>query len=368
MTFWVLIALMVFSAMGFICMPMLRTSLSSKSELDSEQTLYKARISEIDKDIELGRLDEASAIAAKSEEARRLIKVSENSKATLTSSTSRVPVLLAALSLPLVSIPLYYNFGSPQIGITQESDIQPAITDLVKVAEKRLSKNPDDVRGWNVLAPVYVRLKRYEDAINAYQNILRLEGRKPESILKLVDVYIEKQQGHIDDTAKALIDETLSIDNDNLIAKFYTGIAELQNGNKEETRRIWTGIVDSAKGDEDWLPVIKKRLAELTDSSQASPLPKLDNDTVKAAEAMAPEDRAAMIVQMVSNLAQKLEEKPNDKQGWERLIRSYMTLGKTKEALLALEKASEQYSDDENFISLLKQLTEVQNSTQGENQ
>jgi cytochrome c-type biogenesis protein CcmH len=374
MMFWILAILLALIAMGFVCLPLFRNSVSSSTELDSEQTLYQARLSEIEKDLELGRLDKISAEAAKNEEARRLIKSSESGHDNTPSTSNKVLVWLAAISLPMISIPFYYSVGSPGYSpavnqVEQTTSSQPSMQDLLKVAETQLKKNPDDTKGWKAVAPVYVRLGRFDDAINAYQNVLRVEGRKPEFLLKLADVYIEKDQGQIGQLAMELIQETLSIDNENPIARFYTGIIALQKDEKDETMRIWQGMLDGAKGDEEWLPVVEGRISELRMLMKTPQLPALDEETISSAEEMEPDERIAMIGQMVSNLAQKLENNPDNKQGWERLIRSYIVLGRTDDAKNALTRAAAHFVDDKQFIIALENMIKTEdNSSNGGSQ
>ena len=372
--FWILAVLLAFAAMGFVCLPLLRKTESAPSESESEQALYQARISEIQKDLELGRLDEASANAAKTEEARRLIKSSESVSARNSLSSNKIIILLAAISLPLISIPFYLTTGSPDFssGLNQPeqaSTQQPSMQDLLEVAENRLKSNPDDTKGWKAVGPVYVRLGRFKDAENAYQNILRVEGRAPEFLLKLADVYIERDKGQINQSARNLIEEVLSVEKDYPIAKFYSGIIALQNDRKDETMRIWQSMVDNSKGDEDWLPVVKGRIAELKSLESEPQLPALDDDTIKAAEEMDPSARNEMINQMVANLAEKLEENPDDKQGWERLVRSYIILGRNEDARDAVEKATRQFPEDNNLkVSLENMIKNENDNNSGESQ
>ncbi len=367
MMFWFLLVLMVIAAMGLVCLPMLRPIVSSRGELESEQTLYQARILEIEKDLELGRLDSVSAEAAKAEEARRLIKASEKDNSKLATSANNKFIMLAAIFLPLFSIPVYYGTGTPNVDVAkqviQQTATQSSITDLLEVAEKRLSQTPDDTDGWKAIAPVYVRLGRFNDAENAYQNILRVEGRTPEFIIKLADVYIEEKQGQIDERAKALINEVLAGDKNHPIARFYSGIVELQKGNQAETLRIWQDMVDTANGDENWLPIIKGRIAELQNPAETPVVPPLDEETLKAAQSLSPEERSAMIAQMVLNLSQKLDEQPDNKEGWERLIRSYIMLEKPDNARDAFIKASDQFKNDQTFVSFLEDILLSNNIT-----
>ena len=60
---------------------------------------------------------------------------------------------------------------------------------------------------------------------------------------------------------------------------------------------------------------------------------------VEAAGDLAPEDRTAMIEGMVAQLAERLEAEPGDAEGWARLVRSYMVLGRPDDARAALEDA-----------------------------
>jgi cytochrome c-type biogenesis protein CcmH len=59
---------------------------------------------------------------------------------------------------------------------------------------------------------------------------------------------------------------------------------------------------------------------------------------VQAADAMPPADRTAMIRGMVDGLASCLERSPSDADGWIRLIRSRVVLGKVSLARQALDR------------------------------
>jgi cytochrome c-type biogenesis protein CcmH len=56
---------------------------------------------------------------------------------------------------------------------------------------------------------------------------------------------------------------------------------------------------------------------------------------------MSPEERQAMIRSMVDRLAARLEQNPNDKDGWTRLARAYDVLGETEKAEAARARAAQ---------------------------
>ena len=72
---------------------------------------------------------------------------------------------------------------------------------------------------------------------------------------------------------------------------------------------------------------------------------------------MTAEEQQAMIENMVSGLASRLEDNPSDLAGWERLGRSYMMLGRNQEGLRAFGLVAGARADDtqalENYIQAL---------------
>ncbi len=99
----------------------------------------------------------------------------------------------------------------------------------------------------------------------------------------------------------------------------------------------------------------------------------LDPDVRAAASAapdniedMAPEERAAMIENMVQGLAARLEADPQDLQGWRMLARSYGVLGRNQEAVDAWREAlvlSEGAVDDWRGLALA--LVELKDPAHG---
>ena len=59
-----------------------------------------------------------------------------------------------------------------------------------------------------------------------------------------------------------------------------------------------------------------------------------------------------MIEGMVAGLAARLEETPQDREGWLRLTRSYEVLGKTDLALQSFEKAATHFPEDVEILQL----------------
>jgi cytochrome c-type biogenesis protein CcmH len=64
-----------------------------------------------------------------------------------------------------------------------------------------------------------------------------------------------------------------------------------------------------------------------------------------AVEAMTPEDRQAMVRDMVDQLAARLQEEPDDLEGWAKLVRARTVLGEQAAAQETLDRALEIFAD-----------------------
>jgi cytochrome c-type biogenesis protein CcmH len=67
---------------------------------------------------------------------------------------------------------------------------------------------------------------------------------------------------------------------------------------------------------------------------------------IASAETLSEGERSAMIEGMVGQLAARLKDEPSDVEGWLRLIRSYVVLGKSDAAAEAARAALEGVADE----------------------
>jgi len=88
----------------------------------------------------------------------------------------------------------------------------------------------------------------------------------------------------------------------------------------------------------------RDRVAKVVKSGAAAP--QIDPDARARIEAMSPDEQAAMISNMVEGLAVRLEQDPNDLQGWTRLIRSRAVLGDFAQARHDLALAHQTFAPE----------------------
>ncbi len=99
--------------------------------------------------------------------------------------------------------------GQPLAARRDAPPEQRSIAELVGQVEAHLEQNPEDGRGWEVIGPVYMRLGRYDDAVKARRNALRLLGATAEREADLGEALTGAANGIVTAEAKAAFERAL---------------------------------------------------------------------------------------------------------------------------------------------------------------
>jgi cytochrome c-type biogenesis protein CcmH len=358
MTLWFVFALMTAAAIFAVLWPL---GQSGRRRNDaSEAAVYKDQLSEIDRDLAAGLIGSSEAEAARVEISRRLLAAADHQRAPPTVSNTklrRVAAMIALVGLPVLSVAFYLPLGSPQLGdfplaqrVRTASANQP-LDNLVAQVEAHLEKNPTDGRGWNVLAPVLVRLGRYDDAVRAFRNSISYNGDSPGRRADLGEALTGAAGGVVTSEAKAEFERAVAMNADEVKARYFLGLASEQDGHRDEAAAIWRAMLEKAPPDAPWRPLVQAALVRVGGPA----VPALPDNAMAAAKDMSEADRGAMIHGMVDRLASRLKQNGGDVEGWLRLVRAYMVMGDRDKAKSAQTDAREAVAND---AERLKQLNE----------
>ncbi len=358
MIFWISAAVLTVGATLLVLLPLTRRVQAPVSDNQYDVEVYRDQLRELDADEERGLIDPVSSEQARAEIGRRLLKSAkavEVDKAIVRpkkSATREWLTLATVLAIPLISWGIYTKTGSPDLPaqplaerLAKPAD-QSTPAELIARAEAHLALNPDDGQGWEVLAPIYLRLGRPADAVTAYQHAIRLNGDSAARQLGLGQAMSAAANGKITPEAEAVFRHALELDPKDMRPQFYIIDGWMQQGRLPEARDLIRKLLAEAPADVPWRDQAQAALTRLDheiagDAPDVSDVEKTGPDAsqVEAAAGMNSQDRAAMIEGMVSNLAEKLKQSPDDIEGWERLVRSYVVLNRPNDALEALARA-----------------------------
>ncbi|MBZ9888670.1 c-type cytochrome biogenesis protein CcmI [Mesorhizobium sp. M7A.F.Ca.CA.001.09.2.1] len=352
MLFWVIAAILTLGASLAVLLPLAASAKGASSSGEHDLEVYRDQLSELDRDAARGLIQPAEAAEARAEIARRILRLDNagtagGANAGRAPATARLVATVAVLAVPLVSWGLYVKLGSPDLPsqpLSERLAKNPAdssVDELVARAEAHLAANPTDGRGWDVLAPVYLRMQRFSDAADAYRNAIRLDGDSAVRQAGLGEAIAGAAGGIVSADAQDAFEAALKLDPANAKASFYLAMALAQEGRAKEATTAWQAMLGRLPPDSPWRGAVEQALAKSGNPEVASggAANGPDAGDIDAASSMSPQDREAMINTMVAGLDDKLRQNPHDPEGWMRLVRSYVVLGKADQAREALGRA-----------------------------
>lgn len=378
MVLWLIFAAMMAAAVFAVVWP-----LGHKPSLGggSDRLVYQDQLAEIDRDRADGLIGEAEAESARIEISRRLLAAADAEAAAATPASSalwrrRVAALTAIVVVPAVALGFYLRLGSPDVpdqsafARINNAPGHQSIDSLVSQVEAHLASNPNDGAGWEVLAPVYLRMGRADDAVAAWRKAIALNGESPARQSALGEALVAAANGVVTDEAKQAFQKSVAGDPHDAKAGYYLGLADEQDGNSAAAAAKWRALLAQAPPDAPWAGFVREALARVTAAPAADIGPKTGPETgaatdaatgpaasdVAAAASMNETQRTAMIRGMVQRLADRLHADGSDIEGWLRLVRSYAVLGDRDKAKDAAADAKRALSDHPDEIKRIDDL------------
>ncbi|MDB5590648.1 c-type cytochrome biogenesis protein CcmI [Enterovirga sp.] len=359
MALWILLALMTGAAVLAVLWPLSRTA-TSRPEPESDVPFYRSQLAEIERDQARGALAAAEAEAARVESGRRLLRAAAEAPGTVDATSEpalrrrRAASALALSVIPIIALALYGGLGSPHL------PDQPISARLVPAAmptdaasalirlEDHLARQPGDARGWDLVAPIYLRAGRFADAARAYARARQAGGDTAERLLGEGQALVSAAEGTVGAEARDRFRRALERDGALPAARYYLALGDEQDGHSEAARSSYRALLAGAPPGALWVPLVQGRLARL-DGAASPPAP-------ARPAALPPSAVTPEIAAMVSGLDERLKAQGGSEAEWTRLVRSFMVLGQTPEAQDRLSRARTGLARDPAALERLDRL------------
>lgn len=377
MIFWAIaIVLLVIVAVSVIW-PLARGKADARDEVDFDIEVFRDQLAEVGRERADGRLGNAEAEAAKVEISRRILAADSGRKKARVAG-SRQPATAAALATLIVGSALvtYFQVGTPgqparpyaerqderQGQMAQRDRGGMDLSALAERLKKRLETDSENSQGWQLLARTFMTLGDFKSAVPAYARLIELNPLAQGVYAAYGEALALSADGSVTPKSYEAFRKALNRDAKEPTARFYMALASWQASEYREAYDAWFALLAESAADDPWASETRQRLEEASEklgldlAALPQPLPAKSTtlaqgfsgpskEDMVAAQQMSPEDRQEMIRGMVAGLAAKLEENPNNFEGWLRLIRSYGVLGETKKARAALHDAMAQFAN-----------------------
>jgi cytochrome c-type biogenesis protein CcmH len=339
MTLWIIFAAMTVAATLAVLWPLGRKPAAGRA--GSDVLVYRDQLEEIGRDRSAGLIGQAEAEAARVEVSRRLLAAADSqtiadapvANAAQSLRRRRAAAIAAVIVLPFLPLGFYLALGSPDVpgqpafARVKTPEGNASVESLVSQVEAHLVQNPNDGDGWDVIAPVYLRLGRFDDAVVARRRALALKGETAIRDADLGEALVDAANGVVTDEAKQAFENAVARDPHEPKARYFLGLADAQDGNRDAAATRWRDMLADAPAGAPWVDFVRAALGRVTGEPVPGVAGPSDAD-VSAAATMSDEQRAAMIRGMVAKLADRLHgDGGGDVDGWVRLVRAYMVLG-----------------------------------------
>lgn len=257
------------------------------------------------------------------------------------------PTAAASAPAPATSAPMTSSEG-------EAPSLDQAMNNLVA----RLEANPDDIDGWMLLGRSFMVVGNFAQAEGAYARAAELAPGDPDILVALGEALLRNAGDLMTPAAERRFRQAAERDPSHLLARYFVALADFQLGRRDAAVSAWQRLLAESEPDAPWVEATRRHLAEagvtppLGPAAQPVTEPPAETTSEGAAEApfaamarelqdASPEERQEMIESMVEGLAARLQDEPEDFNGWAMLARSYATLGRPEEAERHLEAAIE---------------------------
>jgi cytochrome c-type biogenesis protein CcmH len=370
---WTAIGLLTLIVLGLLLRPLWRP-VAPSGELRPELAIYRDQLAELEADRARGLIGDEAAAVARLEIERRLLAVPDAAPA-MTQSTPQRRRLAAVLAILVgaISLGLYLELGRPDLpdapvagregaenadsaAALPPPPLDPAqlalLEDDVAKLEASLDENPSQRDAWVALGNRLIELGRYRDAIDAFDQAIAQGSDDRFTQSRLGVALTLNEGGAVSPEAETAFRRALVADANDIAAAYWLAIRELQLGRGDAALRQLIAIEQALPPD---APQRQSVAAVIADVAQRLGIdPDVAREQMASDGGLVPdasqipegEDQEAFILSMVEGLAAKLEENPDDLEGWQKLGRSWTVLGDYAKAEAAYGRAADLAPDD----------------------
>lgn len=369
--FW-LIAAAIAAAVAAALVKSLRSTTAGNDAPD--MAIYRQQLRDVERDLARGTLDPIEAERLRTEISRRVL---DADRAGARGLAGRGPIAGAALAVVILlgAFGIYNHLGAPGYpdlpladriagieamraarpsqaeaeGIRRAPTPEPEADFIALMNRLRdaVPANPEDLRGWQLLARNELALGNFSAAADAQTKVIELDGNKPADSAALAEIMVLAANGYVSPEAERVLDQTLGRNPEEPLALYYAGLMMAQGGRDDAAFDFWRAALRVAPPDAGYVPFIRDSMPDIAARAGVR------------WEEPAPAPATPDIEGMVQRLNDRLATQGGSAEEWARLINAYGVLGRTDAAAAIWAEAQQIFTGESDLATLRAAATKA---------
>ena len=160
---------------------------------------------------------------------------------------SQGTIITAGIAIFLFAIAIYFAWTGPGASnapqTAKEIGMSPEHAAMIKALSDRLEQNPNDGKGWAMLARSYAVMGEYKQALPAYEKAVSLIPNDPVLLVDYAEILATANGKNLQGKPSELIKSALLIDPNNVKGLNLIGIASYQAGDYAHAVSYWEKLL-----------------------------------------------------------------------------------------------------------------------------
>ncbi|MBU3620493.1 c-type cytochrome biogenesis protein CcmI [Polynucleobacter sp. CS-Odin-A6] len=238
---------------------------SATSRRQMNAAIYGEELDKLEADRLSGVVDSSTYELIHAEMRQRLFQDTDEADDLAVLGSPKKTIIGISVFVVLLSAGLYFGLGDA-FRIADIKDQQPmtkeSVEKMVTEFAAKMEKEPDNLKGWTMLARSYQILGRNADAAKAYARAGSFVDTDPQLLADYADALAANANGSFAGKPTQLINQALRLDPNNLLALWLSGTADFNAQNYKAAVQSWEKLAKQLPPDSDEARTIAASIAE----------------------------------------------------------------------------------------------------------
>ncbi|QWE00045.1 c-type cytochrome biogenesis protein CcmI [Polynucleobacter sp. JS-Mosq-20-D10] len=267
---------------------------SATSRRQMNAAIYREELDKLEADRLAGAIDSYSYEQTHAEMRQRLFQDTDEADDLAVLGSPKKTIIGICLFVVILSAGFYFYLGdAAQIAKkgAEQPMTQESVEKMVEEFAAKMVKEPDNLKGWAMLARSYRILGRNTEAANAYARAGSFVDSDPQLLADYADVLAANANGSFAGKPQQLINQALAQDPNNLLALWLSGTAAFNAQNYKAAVRSWEKLAQLLPPESNEARAIAASIAEARGKGGLAPAsaPVISNQGVSGQVEITPE-------------------------------------------------------------------------------